>query len=507
MEVTISIIARELSTLFAVETSRAVFADAPLTSIMFLGATPPQPQYLYLVTAAELDCAKLSLDGCAFLCLGLPQNRAEHCDCLYVLADCDLKQVYNAVQQIMENFYTWRKQIQELNCNVNNLQRLLSESRSYLKLEMFLIDKDFNYVAHTDDYMKKHGPIMGEKKLRMDALNDLLINPLYLAARAHNETFLYPSREREHVLCFNIKIGKKYVGRLLTDSKDGTYCQGDHKLVEYLGRFITDIFKRDYEEHIKKRERDIFRKIIGGILQGESPENKKISPILREQGWTIQCQYQVFVFSLIDVNRNEFSKEYYCKYLEDLFPGSCALRNFEQIILVVNLSILNKNEKVFYSELSQFLEETDCKAGRSMLFSDISLLTHHKKQAEMALITGSEKKAEERIYDYTDLRFDCLFAACTADLLPEHLCNPILLRLKVYDEAEGTELYATLRVYLEEQFNVSHAAKKLFVHRTTLLYRLDRIKEITRIESLTSWNLILDLMMSYTLMEEHAPKR
>lgn len=507
MEITISIIARELSALFPIETSGAIFADAPLAAIMFLGDSVPQPQYLYLVTGPELDNKKMNLKGSTFLCLGLPEKKPEGCDCLYVLADCDIKEVYNDVQQVMEKFYAWRKQIRDMNCNVNNLQRLLSESRSYLKLGMFLIDKDFNYVAHTDDYMKKHGPVLGEKKLRMNTLNDLLTNPVYLAAKANDETFLYPSRGKEHVLCYNIKVEKKYVGRLLTDSENGTYCQGDRKLVEYLGLFITDIFKKDYEKHIKKQEQDIFRKIIGNILEGKSQENKKISPILLEQGWTIQCQYQVFVFSLIDINRNEFSKEYYCKYLEDLFYGSCALRNFEQITLVVNISLLNKDEKAFTGELSQFLEKTNCKTGKSLLFSDISLLTYHKKQAEMALIAGSEKKSKKRIYDYSTLRLDCIFTVCTADLLPEHLCNPILLRLKAYDKIEGTELYATLKVYLEEQFNVSHAAKRLFVHRTTLLYRLERIKEISQVESLTSWNLILDLMMSYTLMDEHISKQ
>lgn len=500
MEITISIITRELSSRFPVRANREVFADHPLTSIMFLGESEPQPQYLYLVSAAEINRANFSFEKSTLICLGSPSRELTQSDCLFIHEDCDIKQVYNAIQQVMEEFYTWRKRLRELNCNVNSMQRLISESYPYIRLEMFLLDKDYNYVALTENYIKKHGPIIGKKKLRMDALNDLLANPLYIAAKEYDSCFLYPSKGEEYILCYNIKMGKKYMGRLLTDSNGKPYSQGDKKLVEYLGQFISNIFKNDFEEHVRKRERDIFYKTIESILEGNSPGNKKISPILKEQGWNIECQYEVIVFSLMDTDRNEFSKEYYRNYLEDRFLGSCVLRKFEQIILVVNLTLLHKSEKIFHNDLLEFLEETDCKAGKSNRFSDISLLTYHKKQAEMALVVGQKKNDAERIYKYEDLRYDCLFAEWTTDLLPDHLCSPILLQLKEYDKKEDTELYHTLFIFIKEQFNVTHAAEKLFIHRTTLLYRLERIKTITGIESFSSWDLILDLMISYTLM-------
>ena len=50
--------------------------------------------------------------------------------------------------------------------------------------------------------------------------------------------------------------------------------------------------------------------------------------------------------------------------------------------------------------------------------------------------------------------------------------------LRKYDKEHGTNLVQTLAVYFDCNGNVSIAAKKLFLHRNSLIYRMDRIKEV-----------------------------
>lgn len=45
-------------------------------------------------------------------------------------------------------------------------------------------------------------------------------------------------------------------------------------------------------------------------------------------------------------------------------------------------------------------------------------------------------------------------------------------------QQQHTEYYRTLRVYLEENLNATQTARELYIHRSTLLYRLERIREI-----------------------------
>ena len=53
-----------------------------------------------------------------------------------------------------------------------------------------------------------------------------------------------------------------------------------------------------------------------------------------------------------------------------------------------------------------------------------------------------------------------------------------IVGLSEYDRANGTEFLKTLEAFYAHQFNASQAAKELYVHRNTLLHRMEKIKEL-----------------------------
>lgn len=60
--------------------------------------------------------------------------------------------------------------------------------------------------------------------------------------------------------------------------------------------------------------------------------------------------------------------------------------------------------------------------------------------------------------------------------------HPSLLKLYEYDEDKNNELISTLEMYLNCNLNAVKTAEELFVHYKTVLYRLNRIKEITNLD-------------------------
>ncbi|MCL4394254.1 MAG: helix-turn-helix domain-containing protein, partial [Chloroflexi bacterium] len=61
-------------------------------------------------------------------------------------------------------------------------------------------------------------------------------------------------------------------------------------------------------------------------------------------------------------------------------------------------------------------------------------------------------------------------------------CEEIIGKLIAYDRAQGTELVETLSGYFAHKGNLSQTAEALFVHRNTLLYRMERIREISGLD-------------------------
>ncbi len=61
-------------------------------------------------------------------------------------------------------------------------------------------------------------------------------------------------------------------------------------------------------------------------------------------------------------------------------------------------------------------------------------------------------------------------------------CEEIVGKLVEYDRAQGTDLIETLSAYFSHKGNLSQTAEAMFVHRNTLLYRMERIREISGLD-------------------------
>jgi DNA-binding PucR family transcriptional regulator len=55
-------------------------------------------------------------------------------------------------------------------------------------------------------------------------------------------------------------------------------------------------------------------------------------------------------------------------------------------------------------------------------------------------------------------------------------------KLAAYDEQYETELVRTLETFLDADGNVAKTSEKLFTHRHTIRYRLERVKELTDLD-------------------------
>ena len=57
-----------------------------------------------------------------------------------------------------------------------------------------------------------------------------------------------------------------------------------------------------------------------------------------------------------------------------------------------------------------------------------------------------------------------------------------LYPLLKYSEEKNADLFHTLRIYLQNHGNISQTANKLFIHRSTLLYRLEKIESLLGVD-------------------------
>ena len=133
--------------------------------------------------------------------------------------------------------------------------------------------------------------------------------------------------------------------------------------------------------------------------------------------------------------------------------------------------------------------------GRSRAKTELDALRAALREASVAL----QLDGPEPIRDVDTLGLPGLLAGIRDELGAEDFVTQVLGPVVAYDQRESAHLTATLRAYLAHGCRPGPAAEELCIHRHTLAYRLDRVRDLTGRdprsgEHLVAFGLALELL-------------
>lgn len=122
---------------------------------------------------------------------------------------------------------------------------------------------------------------------------------------------------------------------------------------------------------------------------------------------------------------------------------------------------------------------THCVVGVGTPVVGVRDLARSFKEAQVSIEVGKVFDTEKSIVTY-----DHLGIARLVYQLPTTLCETFLKEVfkKGSVESMDQETLFTIQKFFENSLNVSETSRKLFVHRNTLVYRLEKIKKITGLD-------------------------
>ena len=117
--------------------------------------------------------------------------------------------------------------------------------------------------------------------------------------------------------------------------------------------------------------------------------------------------------------------------------------------------------------------------GISSIVENLKDLARAYKEARIALEVGKVFDIEKPIMSYENLGIGRLIYQ-----LPTTLCDIFLQEVfkKGSLESLDRETLMTVQSFFENNLNVSETSRKLFVHRNTLVYRLEKIRKLTGLD-------------------------
>jgi len=117
--------------------------------------------------------------------------------------------------------------------------------------------------------------------------------------------------------------------------------------------------------------------------------------------------------------------------------------------------------------------------GVGTVATTLKELARSYKEAQVAIEVGKVFDTEKSVVNYENLGIGRLIYQ-----LPSTLCDMFLNEVfkKGALESLDRETLLTIQCFFENNLNVSETSRKLFVHRNTLVYRLEKIRKITGLD-------------------------
>lgn len=245
--------------------------------------------------------------------------------------------------------------------------------------------------------------------------------------------------------------------------------------IDILGNMLRDRLKEQQESI--NLDQDAFKRFIQTMLQPNNFSQEYIISQLTLVGWKINDHYCMIIFS----DQTDFlHNQYFPKRIRSIFQNSYTISvdNCQAAIICLK----GVDSLVNFSELTVFLRDAVVKCGVSNILYSFGDLRIGYQQCKAALTLGQKLQPTRWIHEFEDYAIDYLLHFAMEAVNYQSLCHPAVLQLQKEDEKNDTHYLDTLSLYLSSEKNLGKIADQLFIHRNTLMHRLEKIKALTNID-------------------------
>ena len=279
-----------------------------------------------------------------------------------------------------------------------------------------------------------------------------------------------------------VTFGQKTFRAILNSSnlfEYAAFCTGDDELAKVycnMAYIALNDAKVYYEE---KHDRGTFVKniIMDNILPGDI--------YIRAKELHFATDAPRAVFLVRQIGRSDVAT---VDVLSNLFPDK--LQDFVLSINEMDIAIVkqlgNNTSAEELEKIARNVEDTlknelfiKPVIGIGTVAGHLRELADAYKEAQTAIDVGKVFDTEKSIINYENLGIGRLIYQ-----LPTTLCEIFLSEVfkKSSIDALDQETLFTINKFFENNLNVSETSRKLFVHRNTLVYRLEKIKKLTGLD-------------------------
>ena len=267
------------------------------------------------------------------------------------------------------------------------------------------------------------------------------------------------------------------------------------EIAEFFGNVLNQMLAKD-DSRMPAMGR-FYDSFLSSLIAQEPPDSARtiLEKMCSDLGWKPSDRFRLIIFSS-SANPESISDRQKLLTIE----SRCRARSFfhnGHVTAIIDVEGLERDTRAETDALAMLLRPLTrvfrCSVGVSEAFSGLNGIMSLDKWYDQALFCiescdvnavdeGGGSTATQPIVLFPSVAIRYFQSRVSKISGIEPFVHPALDILRNHDEANRANLMKTLRVYLENDRNVTLTAKLLYVHRNTLLKRINKIVSLTSLD-------------------------
>ena len=420
-----------------------------------------------------------------------------------------LAPLYNRVHEHVHRFWAWDDALHDAVYTNAGLQELLRRAAPAFRATLLLVNAGFKHIAsvyHPDVHDPTADELRENGYQTYDTIQSIRRQLPLVGGKDQDHVEYRYSESGNYTIVRVVRSQDILAARLiliLPDGENDPCCTDLSRVVaDYISQYMFSNKSVDYSSNAD------FGALAADLIEFRLTDPEELEQRLKQIQLAVRRYYHVMLVSFGDKqDRASIPWNYVISQLERVFPFSNITTYRGDILLIIRK--MNRGVRLSFDReaLRQILEYHDGYAAIGNFSEFLTSLPPVYYQTKSALRLGMVMDPEKRIYFYEDYSMYQMVELAQQSTRQDlgsrnivHLCHPSLIALVMYDNKTGNNLTDVLYTYLCCERNAAEAAKALYIHRNTMLYKIKKIEDVMG-QDLDSPALRERLLFSYHVLE------
>lgn len=446
-----------------------------------------------LLICGAQDLPEKCMLSCMFLCFGsrpLVKSGKFSGKVLYFpQRDIDAPALFSIVNLIFQKISDWQEKMEQLLKEDGSVEDYVENSLALFQNGIVINDRSLHLLANTKLNLRE-----GKKDISLDReigrIPEKIISPMldyFMKNMTVREPFFFKGQKDNPEgmnYCINLYLENSYIGTCTLEENLHPIRESERILFQKFAEYI----RRALQKKTTQPGRNAFtiKTVFSDLLEHypvSRTDLKRTLEILKKKMSVAGLTLGDWCCIVIENTKRDkaLPEEYLSASLEELVPYSYAIPFHRQMVWYCMIPREKELEAIVSRVIEPWLKDMNFRAGISDVYPDILASQDYYYEAKAILETGILRYPGQSVYRFEDYILPYMMDHCSGELPWEVTVSRQIRNLQKSDK--GQEYIETLRQYLDHECNAAETARSLYLHRSSIMPKIEKIKTFVNLET------------------------